>query len=153
MGRTQAIVVLVSLAVLIATGLMLRFTLLGKRMRALSDSIELAETSGIDTGRVITWTWIFAGAFAGLAGVFLAAVTQIQPELGFELLLPIFAAVVLGGIGDAFGALAGGLLLGLVVEWSDLYIASGFKVAIAFIVLILVLMVRPQGIFGKARAI
>jgi neutral amino acid transport system permease protein len=153
MGRTQAIVVLVSLAVLIGTGLMLRYTLLGKRMRALSDSIELAETSGVDTGRVITYTWIFAGAFAGLAGVFLAAVTQIQPELGFELLLPIFAAVVLGGIGDAFGALAGGLLLGLVVEWSDLYIASGFKVAIAFIVLILVLMIRPQGIFGKARAI
>jgi neutral amino acid transport system permease protein len=153
MGRTQAIVVVVSLAVLIATGLMLRYTLLGKRMRALSDSIDLAETSGIDTGRVITWTWIFAGAFAGMAGVFLAAVTQIQPELGFELLLPIFAAVVLGGIGDAFGALAGGLLLGLVVEWSDLYIASGFKVAIAFIVLILVLMIRPQGIFGKARAI
>jgi len=153
MGRTQGIVVLISFAVLIATGLMLRYTLLGKRMRALSDSIELAETSGIDTGRVITWTWVFAGAFAGLAGVFLAAITQIQPELGFELLLPIFAAVVLGGIGDAFGALAGGILLGLVVEWSDLYIASGFKVAVAFIVLILVLIVRPQGIFGKARAI
>jgi neutral amino acid transport system permease protein len=153
MGRTQAIVVLISFAVLLGTGLMLRYTLLGKRMRALSDSIDLAETSGIDTGRVITWTWIFAGAFAGLAGVFLAAVTQIQPELGFELLLPIFAAVVLGGIGDAFGALAGGILLGLVVEWSGLYIASGLKVAVAFIVLILVLIVRPQGIFGKARAI
>jgi len=153
MGRTQAIVVLISFAVLLGTGLMLRYTLLGKRMRALSDSIELAETSGIDTGRVITWTWVFAGAFAGLAGVFLAAVTQIQPELGFELLLPIFAAVVLGGIGDAFGALAGGILLGLVVEWSGLYIASGLKVAVAFIVLILVLIVRPQGIFGKARAI
>jgi neutral amino acid transport system permease protein len=153
MGRTQAIVVLISFAVLVGTGLMLRYTLLGKRMRALSDSIELAETSGIDTGRVITWTWVFAGAFAGLAGVFLAAVTQIQPELGFELLLPIFAAVVLGGIGDAFGALAGGILLGLVVEWSGLYIASGLKVAVAFIVLILVLIVRPQGIFGKARAI
>ena len=130
MGRTQAIVVLISFAVLLGTGLMLRYTLLGKRMRALSDSIELAETSGIDTGRVITWTWVFAGAFAGLAGVFLAAVTQIQPELGFELLLPIFAAVVLGGIGDAFGALAGGILLGLVVEWSGLCIASGLKVAV-----------------------
>ena len=153
LGRTQGIVILISFAVLLGTGLMLRYTLLGKRMRALSDSIELAETSGIDTGRVITWTWIFAGAFAGLAGVFLAAVTQIQPELGFELLLPIFAAVVLGGIGDAFGALAGGILLGLVVEWSGLYIASGMKVAVAFIVLILVLIVRPQGIFGKARAI
>ena len=153
MGRTQGIVILISFAVLLGTGLMLRYTLLGKRMRALSDSIDLAETSGIDTGRVITWTWIFAGAFAGLAGVFLAAVTQIQPELGFELLLPIFAAVVLGGIGDAFGALAGGILLGLVVEWSGLYIASGMKVAVAFVVLILVLIVRPQGIFGKARAI
>ena len=75
---------------------MLRSTLLGKRMRALSDNLDLAETAGIDTRRVILYTWIFAGGLAGLAGVLAGATTQLQPELGFELLLPIFAAVVIG---------------------------------------------------------
>jgi neutral amino acid transport system permease protein len=152
-GRTFLIVIIVGFAVLIATGLMLRYTLLGKRMRALSDDLDLAETAGIDTSRVILYTWIFAAAFAGLAGVFAGAVTQLDPELGFELLLPIFAAVVLGGIGDAFGALAGGIILGVVAEWSTLFIPSGWKSGVAFVVLILVLIVRPQGIFGRARAI
>jgi neutral amino acid transport system permease protein len=152
-GRTQLIVIFITFLVLSGTGAMLRYSLLGKRMRALSDNIDLAETSGIDTSRVILWTWVFAAAFAGLAGVFAGATTQLQPELGFEFLLPIFAAVVVGGIGDAFGALAAGLLLGIVVEWSTLFIDAGWKNAVGFVVLILVLVIRPQGIFGKARAI
>jgi neutral amino acid transport system permease protein len=152
-GRTNLIVMIVGFAVLIGTGMMLRYTLLGKRMRALSDNIDLAETSGIDTSRVILWTWVFAAGFAGLAGVMAGAITQVQPELGFELLLPIFAAVVMGGIGNAYGALAGGIVLGLVIEWSTLFIDSRWKISIGFVVLILVLIVRPQGIFGKAKAI
>jgi neutral amino acid transport system permease protein len=152
-GRMFLIVIVVGFAVLIATGLMLRFTMLGKRMRALSDNLELAETSGIDTSRVILYTWLFAAGFAGLAGVFAGAVTQLQPELGFELLLPIFAAVVLGGIGNAFGALASGVILGVVIEWSTFFIDPGFKLAIGFLVLIVVLVVRPQGIFGQARTV
>jgi neutral amino acid transport system permease protein len=152
-GRTNLIVIIVGFAVLIGTGMMLRYTLLGKRMRALSDNIDLAETSGIDTSRVILWTWVFAAGFAGLAGVLAGAITQVQPELGFELLLPIFAAVVMGGIGNAYGALAGGIVLGLVIEWSTLFIDARWKTAIGFVVLILVLIVRPQGIFGRAKAI
>jgi neutral amino acid transport system permease protein len=152
-GRTNLVVIAVGFSVLIATGLMLRYSLLGKRMRALSDDLDLAETSGIDTSRVIVWTWVFAAGLAGLAGVLAGAVTQLQPELGFELLLPIFAAVVVGGIGNAFGALAGGVVLGLVIEWSTLFIDSRWKTAIGFIVLILVLVARPQGIFGRAKAI
>ena len=152
-GRTNLIVIVVGFAVLIATGLMLRYSLLGKRMRALSDDLELAETSGIDTSRVILWTWVFAAGLAGLAGVLAGAITQLQPELGFELLLPIFAAVVVGGIGNAFGALAGGVALGLVIEWSTLFIDSRWKTAIGFVVLILVLIIRPQGIFGRAKVI
>jgi neutral amino acid transport system permease protein len=152
-GRTNLIVIIVGFAVLIGTGMMLRYTLLGKRMRALSDNLDLAETSGIDTSRVILWTWVFAAGFAGLAGVLAGAVTQVQPELGFELLLPIFAAVVMGGIGNAYGALAGGIVLGLVIEWSTLFIDARWKTAIGFVVLILVLIVRPQGIFGRAKAI
>jgi neutral amino acid transport system permease protein len=152
-GRTNLIVIIVGFVVLIGTGMMLRYTLLGKRMRALSDNLDLAETSGIDTSRVILWTWVFAAGFAGLAGVLAGAITQVQPELGFELLLPIFAAVVMGGIGNAYGALAGGIVLGLVIEWSTLFIDARWKTAIGFVVLILVLIVRPQGIFGKAKAV
>ena len=152
-GRTNLIVIVVGFTVLIATGLMLRYTLLGKRMRALSDNLDLAETSGINTSRVILWTWVFAAGFAGLAGVLAGAITQLQPELGFELLLPIFAAVVMGGIGIAYGALAAGILLGLVIEWSTLFIDARWKTGIGFVVLILVLIIRPQGIFGRARTI
>ena len=152
-GRTFLVVILVGFVVLIATGLMLRFTLLGKRMRALSDNLELAETSGIDTSRVILYTWVFAAGSAGLAGVFAGAVTQLQPELGFEFLLPIFAAVVLGGIGNAFGALASGIILGVVIEWSTFFIDPGFKLGVGFLVLIVVLIVRPEGIFGQARTV
>jgi neutral amino acid transport system permease protein len=152
-GQTQLIVVIVGVGVLIAVGVMLRKTLLGKRMRALSDDLELAETAGIDTRRVITYTWIFAGALAGLAGVLAASVTDLYPELGFELLLPIFASVILGGIGDAFGALVAGMLIGVLTEWSTLVIDARWKTGIGFLVLILALIIRPQGIFGKAKAI
>ena len=152
-GRTSLVVLIVGIVVIVGIGLMLRYTLLGKRMRALSDNLELAETSGVDTSRVILYTWLFAGALAGLAGVMAAATTELRPEIGFELLLPIFAAVILGGIGDAFGALAGGLVLGLVIEWSTLFIEPRWKVSIGFVALIIVLIVRPQGIFGRARDI
>jgi neutral amino acid transport system permease protein len=152
-GRTEMIVILTGFAVLTAVGLMLRYTRLGKQMRALSDDLDLAETSGIDTSRVILYTWLFAGGLAGLAGVLAGSVTELQPELGFQLLLPIFAAVVVGGIGDAFGALAGGIVLGLVIEWSTMFIDARWKVTMGFVVLILVLIIRPQGIFGKAKAI
>ena len=153
-GTVQLVVIIVGFATLIATGLMLRLTLLGKRMRALSDDLDLAETSGIDTSRVILYTWIFAAGLAGLAGVSAGAITQLQPELGFEFLLPIFAAVVLGGIGNAFGALAAGIVLGVVIEWSTLILdQDGLKLAVGFLILIVVLVIRPQGIFGQARSV
>jgi neutral amino acid transport system permease protein len=153
LGRTSLIVIVVGIVVLLSIGLMLRYALLGKRMRALSDNLDLAETAGINTSRVILWTWIFAGALAGLAGVMAGAVTDVRPEMGFALLLPIFAAVILGGIGDAFGALAAGLVLGVVIEWSTLVIDARWKIFVGFVVLILALIIRPQGIFGRAKTI
>lgn len=152
-GETEGIVIVVGVVVLVAIGLLLKFTLLGKQMRALSDNLDLAETSGINTERVVLYTWLFAGALAGLAGALVAAITNVKPELGFELLLPIFAAVVLGGIGDAFGALVAGLVLGVAIEWSTLVIDARWKIAIGFVILILALVVRPQGIFGRARSV
>lgn len=149
-GQTELVVVVVGIAVLIAVGLVLRYSLLGKRMRAISDDIDLAETAGIDTRRVILYTWLFSGALAGLAGVLSGALTNLRPELGFELLLPIFAAVILGGIGSAFGALTAGLVLGVVIELSTLVVEPRWKVTIGFLALIIALVIRPQGIFGKA---
>jgi neutral amino acid transport system permease protein len=145
--------VVVGITVLLAVGLMLRYSLLGKRMRALADDIDLAETAGIDTRRVVLYTWLFAGALAGLAGVLAGALTNLRPELGFELLLPIFAAVVLGGIGDAFGALVAGLVLGVITEWSTMFIDARWKVTVGFVALIIALIIRPQGIFGKAKSL
>jgi len=153
-GRTQLIVLVIGVAVLVGIGLMLRYTLLGKRMRALSDNLELAEASGIDTSRVVLYTWVFAAGLAGLAGVLIGGFEgSFDPEIGFTLLLPIFAAVVLGGIGDAFGALAGAMLLGVMTELSTLVIDSRWKILIGFVILIVALIIRPQGIFGKAKAI
>jgi neutral amino acid transport system permease protein len=153
-GRTELIVALVAYAVLVAVGVMLRYAALGKQMRALSDSVDLAETAGIDTGRVILVTWVFAGALAGLAGVLYAtAIGSFTPDFGFVLLLSLFASVILGGIGNAYGALAGGVVLGLVQEWSTLFIDDRWKVPVGFGILILGLIVRPQGIFGRARTL
>lgn len=147
-GYIKIMVIIGAGIALAAVALMLRFTTLGKTMRALSDSVELAEISGIDTRRVIMWTWILAGALAGLAGVFAAVFTSLTPSTGWLLLLGIFAAVVLGGIGNAYGALIGGLALGLVQEWSTMFIEPTWKEAVGFGVLIIVLLIRPQGIFG-----
>lgn len=144
----------VGVTVLVLVGMLLQFTLLGKKMRALSDSLDLAETTGIDTERIVLITWVFAGGLAGLAGVLLGMVSQVKPEVGFELLLPIFAAVVLGGIGNPFGALAAGLSLGVLIEWATIPEGlSNWKFAVGFVVLILALIIRPQGVFGKARSV
>jgi len=149
-GTTQLIVMVVGFAVLVGVGLMLRFTSLGRQMRALADNFDLAEVSGIDTDRVVLAIWVFAAGLAGLAGVlYTAAIGNMTPNLGFFLLLSLFAAVILGGIGNAYGALAGGVLLGLAQEWSTLLIDFRWKLAVGFLVLILVLVVRPQGLFGR----
>jgi len=99
-------------------------------------------------------TWAASAGLAGLAGILYALPAGVvNPNLGFSLILSIFAAVVVGGIGNAYGALAGGLLIGLVQEWSTLVIDPAMKVAVGFAVLILVLLIRPQGLFGRGRSV
>jgi branched-chain amino acid transport system permease protein len=149
----QVTVIATAAVVLLLVATMLRVTLIGKTMRALSDSFDLAEVSGVNTRRVVIYTWLLAGSLAGLAGVLAAIYTNLTPNTGWFLLLPIFAAVVLGGIGSAYGALLGGVTLGLVQEWSTMLIRPTYKEAIGFLVLILVLIARPQGIFGQARTV
>jgi len=153
-GRTEAIVTVLGILVIVLVAIALKATSLGKQARALADSIQLAETTGIDTDRIVVVTWAVSGGLAGLAGIFYALPAgTVTPNLGFSLILSIFAAVVVGGIGNAYGALAGGMLIGLTQEWATLVIEPSVKVAVGFAMLILVLLVRPEGLFGAARTV
>jgi neutral amino acid transport system permease protein len=139
--------------VLVAVGLMISRTKLGKAMRAVSDNVDLAEASGIDVKRVILWVWIMAGVLAALGGVFLGSVENINWLMGFRLLLLMFAGVILGGIGTAYGAMVGGILVGLITEVSVVWSPSELKMAWGLLALIIVLLFRPQGIFGRRERI
>lgn len=154
LGKTIAATAAASYLVLIAIGVVLRYTRMGKQMRALADNIDLAETSGLNSRVLIRAVWLFGGALAGLAGVFYVASTgAFTPDFGFALLLPIFAAVLVGGAGNPYGALAGGVFLGLVQEWSTLFVAPGWKIVAGFVVLLITLLIRPQGIFAPASRV
>jgi branched-subunit amino acid ABC-type transport system permease component len=159
LSEPQFITIIGAAAAILALGVFLARSTLGRTMRALSDDRALAAIAGIRVGRVITYTWIISGLLAGLAGVFAGLVqSSFDPNFGFQLLLPVFAAVVLGGIGSAYGALAGGLVLGLAMElstWSSLLggVNPVYKPVVAFGILIVALMVRPQGLFGRARVV
>jgi branched-chain amino acid transport system permease protein/neutral amino acid transport system permease protein len=142
--------------------LMLKYTTLGKAMRACADDLDLARTSGINTRNVILWTWAIAGAFAGVAGVLLAISVNVFPLLGFFVLLFIFAAVIIGGIGSPYGAMLGGLIVGFVQKLSNvlggelqqagiLEGGSAYEPAGAFIIMIVVLLLKPEGIMGTRR--
>ena len=157
LSLSQIVVIAVAFGAIVVVGLILSRTRLGKAMRALADNRDLASVAGIDVDRVVTYTWAVGAALAGLGGVLQGLVqSAFTPNMGFTLLLPIFAAVVLGGIGSAYGALVGGVVLGVVMEvatWDALAggVESVYKPVVAFAVLIAVLLLRPQGIFGKAR--
>jgi branched-chain amino acid transport system permease protein len=153
-GRTELIVTVLGIMVILLVAVTLKYSSLGRQARALADSIQLSETTGIDTDRIVLVTWAASAGLAGLAGIFYALPAgTVNPNLGFSLILSIFAAVVVGGIGNAYGALAGGLLIGLVQEWATLVIDPAMKVAVGFAVLILVLLIRPQGLFGQGRSV
>ncbi len=126
----------------------------GKATRAISDNPDLAAASGIDVDRVIRIVWIIAAAMAGLAGVLWAYFRPgIKWDMGTQILLLIFAAVVLGGLGTAFGALLGALIVGILIETSGLLIPADLKYVAALVVLIVVLLVRPQGLLGRKQRI
>jgi branched-chain amino acid transport system permease protein len=153
-SRNQITVIGVAFVLIVALGLFLSRSRIGKAMRALSDNLSLAAVSGIDTNRIVIYTWILAGGLAGLSGMLLAILqASLNPNSGFNLLLSLFAAVVLGGVGSAYGALAGGVAIGLVTEISTLAVPFQYKSAIAFGAMILALLVRPQGLFGRARVL
>ena len=143
-----------SLVVIIAFAWWLMNTQTGKATRAISDNPDLAAASGIDVDGVIRTVWIVAAGLAGLAGVLWAYFRPgIKWDMGAQILLLIFAAVTLGGLGTAFGALLGSLVVGLLVEVSSLVIPADLKYVGALVVLIVILLVRPQGILGRKERI
>ncbi|MFN4002682.1 branched-chain amino acid ABC transporter permease [Microcella sp.] len=144
----------VSVIVLLGVAYFLLRTRIGKATRAVSDNPALAAASGIDVDRVIRIVWVMAGGLAGLSGILWAYFRPgVSWDMGFQILLLTFAAVTLGGLGTAFGALVGALIVGLFVELSTLIIPSDMKYVGALVILILVLLVRPQGILGRKERI
>lgn len=144
----------IAIVVLMLVGYALLRTRVGRATRAVSDNPALAQASGIDTDKVIRLVWTVAMALAGLSGILYALVVNgIKWDTGLQILLLLFAAVTLGGLGTAFGALVGALVIGLVVELSPLVIPGDFKYAAALLILILLLLVRPQGLLGRAQRV
>jgi branched-subunit amino acid ABC-type transport system permease component len=121
---------------------------LGKAMRATADNFSLAEVRGINTELVIALTWLYCGALLGLTGVLAGLDLVIEPLIGWNLTIPIFAAAILGGIGSPYGAMLGAVLVGLAEEFTILVLPSTYKVGVGFVIIAVLLLFRPQGLFG-----
>lgn len=148
--KNQLIVMAVSVLLMALVHVMLKTTRLGKSMRAMSDNTTLAMTSGIDTRRITTITWFLSGTLAGLAGTVLAITEgNLTPAAGELFLFVIFAAVIVGGVGSIYGAMAGAVLIGLATEVSAAFINPAYKLDVAFVMLILTLLFRPSGLFAR----
>ncbi len=139
--------------ILVSVALFLQRSRLGKAIRAVSDNVQLASATGIDTRKVIKLVWFAGGALAATGGIFRGLDEQVSFSMGSDLLFLMFAGITLGGLGSAFGALIGGFFIGIFVEMSSLFVPSELKVAPALFILIVVLIVRPQGILGKSQRV
>jgi branched-chain amino acid transport system permease protein len=151
--RKDLFIMFFTTVVLVGVGLALSKTRAGKAMRAVADNRDLAESSGIDVEKVIRLVWIIGSALAGLGGVAFGATENINWEMGFRLLLLMFAGVTLGGLGTAYGALFGSIIAGVFIQLSTLILPGDMKNVGALMALILILLVRPQGLLGRAERI
>ncbi len=147
----QLFVVGLTAVVVVALHLFLSRSTLGRAMRATAHNPQLARLAGIDPERILRVTWVLGGALAALAGVFAGLTVQLRPTLGLDLLLPLFAAVILGGIGSVWGAVIGGLVVGLAESVAVAVVGAEWRAAAAFVVLIAILLVRPSGLFAEKR--
>lgn len=172
----QVLMILVTFVSVLALHFFLTRSRLGKAMRAMADNADLAQVSGINTALVVRVTWIIAGALGCMAGTMLALDVTLKPDLAFNIILPIFAAAIVGGLGQAYGAIAGGLLIGfaetlavfnwtmllrplnaILPDWMQLpptlaLVPTEYKLTVAFIILVVTLLVRPTGIFKGASS-
>jgi branched-chain amino acid transport system permease protein len=149
----ELLIIVVASLQLVGTALGLRMTKMGKAMRAVADSNDLAASTGIDVDRVVTSVWFVGGSLVTAGAVFFGLNSQINWLMGQQLLLLVFAAVTLGGLGTDFGAMVGGLVIGVFTFMATLWVAPELKNVGALLVMIVILMVRPQGIFGRKERI
>jgi branched-subunit amino acid ABC-type transport system permease component len=160
----EVFIVICALTLVTVVYLFLKKTRMGKAMRAMSDNSVLAKASGVETARVIRWTWVIAGILITVAGTLYGIQVQLSPVMGWHFLIPLFVAVIMGGIGSFWGALIGGLVIGISEEMitgllqnlvhllqleADM---SVYKPAVAFVLVVLILLLRPHGIFGRQES-
>jgi branched-chain amino acid transport system permease protein len=150
---TDLYIVATALAALVFAFVLLHATPFGRRMRAVANDPDLARVSGINRRQVMILLWTLVGAFSGLGGLLLGIKAVVIPELGWELLLPMFASVILGGIGSPLGAVAGMLIFGVSQEVANYFVGPAYKIVLAFLVLLLVLVLRPEGLLGRRSAV
>jgi neutral amino acid transport system permease protein len=148
---SRVVVIFLALAIVVALHFMLQKTKMGKAMRAVADNIDLAGVSGINVKAVILWTWLCTGIITAFSGsLYGLIVGALRPDMGWFLIMPIFAAVILGGIGNPYGAVAGGIIIGIAQEVSIIWLGSNYKLAVALVIMIVILLFRPQGLFKGA---
>ena len=140
-----------TIVVVIALHLFLTRSRTGIAMRGVAENPDLASVSGVNVNRIVRWVWIIGASGAACAGVLYGLTVQLRPELGFGLILPLFAAAILGGAGSLYGAVIGGLIVGLSENLSVMFIPTSYKPAVPFLVILLVLYFRPQGLFGDRQ--
>jgi len=144
----QFFLIFLTMIIVIGMDRFLTLSATGRAMRAVSENPTLARVAGVDVERVIRATWIIAGILATASGVMLGVTVQIRPFMGFDLLLPLFAAAILGGIGSMPGAVLGGLIVGVAEAAAVQIVGADYRAAVAFLILIAVLLVKPSGLFG-----
>jgi branched-chain amino acid transport system permease protein len=141
----------VAALLVVVVHLLLSRTAIGRAMRAVSENPQLAGVTGVEVRKVIRIVWLLGAALACIAGISAGLIVQIRPQMGLDLLLPLFAAAILGGIGSVPGAMLAGLIVGLAEAFAVQLIGAEWRAAVAFVILVLVLLFRPQGIFGRAE--
>jgi branched-chain amino acid transport system permease protein len=146
----QIFVLALAFVLVLLVYLLLERTRMGKAMRATANNPELAQVRGINTERIIAWTWILGGGMAAAGGVMYGLASQLRPEMGYDLLLPMFAAAILGSIGSPVGALVGAIIVGIAEQLSASFLNPAYGPGIAFLVMVIVLIVRPEGLFVQA---
>jgi neutral amino acid transport system permease protein len=143
----RIVVIGLTLTAIAAIYFLLQSSKIGKAMRAVADNIDLARVSGINVEQVVLWTWVLTGILTALSGSMYGLITAVHPNMGWFLIIPMFASVILGGIGNPYGAIAGALIIGLAQELSVPLLGSEYKIGVALLIMVLILFIRPQGLF------
>jgi branched-chain amino acid transport system permease protein len=148
----QVFVLVAALVLMLILHLVLSRTTFGYSLRAVAENPSLAQVNGVNLQTTIMWVWLIGGGLAAVAGVFYGLSHQLIPVMGRDLVLPIFAATIVGGIGSVYGAVLGGFIVGIASNMALVILPAGYTPSVPFMLIIVVLMIRPHGLFGEARA-